>query len=382
MSRSGPLVSIVITNYNYDRFLPEAIDSALAQTHPRIEIVVVDDGSTDGSRKVIARYGDRVKPVLKHNGGMASAMNAGAEAATGETVVFLDADDSLVPSAAATIAPLVRVGVAKIHWPLMEVDGRGKPQGRLVPPQRLDRGNVVARLADEGPNAYLSPPTSGNAWARGCLDRILPIPEREFATHSDTYLNAVAPVYGDVEAVDEPLAYYRIHGRNDFGNLPAAARVQRNLDMYDARCRALAEHLRRRGIQASTRRWKRGNRHYDWMQSVTRSIGLVESVVPTGSTFVLIDEHQWSGDWGESEVVQDRHAVRIPARNGQYAGHPNDDEEAIDALERADSEGADFVVIAEPAFWWLEHYEGFRQHLESRYSRVCDNSAVAIFRRR
>lgn len=62
-----PLVSIIINNYNYGRFLREAIDSALNQTYPHVEVIVVDDGSTDGSQEIITSYGDRVIPVLKEN---------------------------------------------------------------------------------------------------------------------------------------------------------------------------------------------------------------------------------------------------------------------------------------------------------------------------
>ena len=70
--------SIVITNYNYERYLAEAIESALAQRWADIEVVVVDDGSSDGSRGVIERFGDRVIAVFKENGGQGSAFNAGA----------------------------------------------------------------------------------------------------------------------------------------------------------------------------------------------------------------------------------------------------------------------------------------------------------------
>src|SRR5256885_15520885 len=91
--------SIVIDNFNYARFLPAAIDSALAQTLPDTEVVVVDDGSTDDSLDVIACYADRVRPVLKDNGGQTSAFNAGLLAAHGSVVCFLDADDLLEPRA-------------------------------------------------------------------------------------------------------------------------------------------------------------------------------------------------------------------------------------------------------------------------------------------
>jgi glycosyltransferase involved in cell wall biosynthesis len=99
-------VSIVITNYNYAAYLPAAIESALAQSHDNVEIVVVDDGSSDGSREIIARYSAAVMPVLKQNGGQGSAVNAGFAACSGDAVLFLDADDELLPKAAASVARL------------------------------------------------------------------------------------------------------------------------------------------------------------------------------------------------------------------------------------------------------------------------------------
>jgi len=85
-------VDIVVDNFNYGRFLGEAIDSALAQTHPHVGVIVVDDGSTDESRNVLARYDDRIDVVLKENGGQASALNAGLARCSGDAVIFLDAD--------------------------------------------------------------------------------------------------------------------------------------------------------------------------------------------------------------------------------------------------------------------------------------------------
>ena len=93
-----PLVNIIINNYNYGRFLREAIDSALNQTYSNIEVIVVDDGSTDDSREIIAGYGKRIIPVLKKNGGQATAFNEGLKASQGEIICFLDADDWFAPN--------------------------------------------------------------------------------------------------------------------------------------------------------------------------------------------------------------------------------------------------------------------------------------------
>src|SRR3546814_20189571 len=88
------VVSIVIANYNYARFLRRCIDTALGQDHPQVEVVVVDDASSDESAAVIRSYGSRVVPCLKKsNGCHASAFNAGFLATRGDVVFFLDAAD-------------------------------------------------------------------------------------------------------------------------------------------------------------------------------------------------------------------------------------------------------------------------------------------------
>jgi glycosyltransferase involved in cell wall biosynthesis len=91
-------VSIIINNYNYGHFLGAAIDSALAQSYAHTEVVVVDDGSTDDSREVIAGYGDRIRSIMKTNGGQASAFNAGFAASEGDVICLLDSDDFFYPN--------------------------------------------------------------------------------------------------------------------------------------------------------------------------------------------------------------------------------------------------------------------------------------------
>lgn len=209
-----PLVSIIINNFNYERYLAQSIESALSQTHTKTEVVVVDDASSDGSRDVIGRYAGRVVAVLQpRNGGQGAAINAGFRESRGDVVVFLDADDYLYPTAIARVTAAWAPGVSKVQYRLDLVDGAGRKIDVFPPPEvRFDSGDVVPRLLVTG--RYETAVTSGNAFARRVLEQILPVPEADFRISADGYLVTLAPFHGPVVSIDEPLGAYRQHGDN------------------------------------------------------------------------------------------------------------------------------------------------------------------------
>lgn len=213
---SQPLVSIVIDNFNYGRFLPAAIDSALAQSYEYVEVVAVDDGSTDNSREVISSYGDRVSRVFKANGGHASAFNAGFRASHGSIVMFLDADDLLLPNAVEEVVRAWHPGVAKAQFVLAHIDAQGRALGGVVPylPAQMPEGDIRALILDTG--GYIGVPTSGNAFARTVLDRLLPLPEPLWPQSADTSLEIIAPFLGEVISLRKILGCYRIHESNGY----------------------------------------------------------------------------------------------------------------------------------------------------------------------
>src|SRR5215204_3123789 len=92
------LVSVVVPCYNQAVYLVEALESVLAQSYPHFEVIVVDDGSTDDTSEVAARY-PGVRRIRQENRGLSAARNAGLRYSNGECVVFLDADDRLLPDA-------------------------------------------------------------------------------------------------------------------------------------------------------------------------------------------------------------------------------------------------------------------------------------------
>lgn len=121
------LVSVLIPNYNYARFLPEAIESVLLQTYPSVETIVVDDGSTDNSRDLIGAYADRLISIYQPNRGQTSALNAAFERSSGDLICLLDADDIFESEKVArVVAAAQRVPSAHlIHHQMQTVDENG-----------------------------------------------------------------------------------------------------------------------------------------------------------------------------------------------------------------------------------------------------------------
>ncbi len=221
------LVSIIINNYNYDRFLTQAIDSALEQTYIHTEVIVVDDGSTDKSREIIAGYGDLIMPILQPNGKQAAAFNSGFAYSNGDIVIFLDSDDYLFPQAVDRIVSIWDLKLAKVHYRLSVVDSIGESLGYSFPQGTvsLSQGEVWKTILDNG--GYSTTPTSGNALSRHALEKLFPIPD-SYKLTADDYLSYQVPFYGSIAAIEEPLGAYRIHDSNQWAlSKVTAAKFQR-----------------------------------------------------------------------------------------------------------------------------------------------------------
>lgn len=208
-----PLVSILIDNYNYAALLGDAIESALSQSYPHVEVVVVDDGSTDDSRRVIERFGTRIVPVLKANGGQGSAFNAALAASRGEILCFLDSDDVFTPDKVERVVELFErhPEVLWVKNGLAVTDGRLRPVGVSVPTRA--RSRVVRPKA----GTYLESKVrfvvcSAISVRRRAAERFLPIPEARLAEWrycADAYVGFWCAVAGDCYEMRETLGCYR-----------------------------------------------------------------------------------------------------------------------------------------------------------------------------
>jgi glycosyltransferase involved in cell wall biosynthesis len=152
------LVSFIIPNYNHARYVRFAIDSALAQTHPQVEVIVIDDGSTDDSRSILAEYGARIRTIFQTNAGLSAARNAGIRVATGEYIALLDADDMVEAAYAERLvtAVMAQPGAAGAYCGFRCVDQNNHPLARKE-----------TRVVD--PGAFYRTLLNGNHWVPACF---------------------------------------------------------------------------------------------------------------------------------------------------------------------------------------------------------------------
>ncbi len=211
LSQQNPLVSVIIGNYNYGCFLADAIDSVLQQTYRHFELIVVDDGSTDNSRKVIESYQGQLIAIFQPNGGQGEAFNVGIAKAQGDIICFLDADDYYHPDKLSKIVNGFRThpGWVQISHGRISVDQNGNSIG--LGSKTHNQGDVSQLLLRWG--RYSMGITSALAYRRQVLEQVLPIPTMRNEA-ADTYLTAAVPFYGEVGCIDEPLMFYRMHGNN------------------------------------------------------------------------------------------------------------------------------------------------------------------------
>lgn len=208
MNQSSMPVTVLINNYNYGRFLRQAIDSALNQTYPNVEVVVVDDGSTDDSPSILNSYGKRIRPVLQANGGQASAFNAGLAASRGEIICMLDADDFFHPDKVERVIPYSQPGSMLYHRLQIE------PGSGTLPPEIAPHADYYLHAQRYGFVPYMASPTSGLVFRRDLALRLIPLPTEHVRHSADDFIVRGAALLGTVIGIPDVLATYRVHGEN------------------------------------------------------------------------------------------------------------------------------------------------------------------------
>jgi len=213
-----PLISLLTANYNYAHYLSEAIESALAQTYTKFEMIVCDDGSTDESCDVVRRYAQndaRIKLVRKKNGGVSSALNVAYRESKGQIVCLLDADDRFLPEKLEMVVGAFRSnpGSGFLGHRMFLIDAAGNRHG--LKPLFVDHpsgwfGPHVVRHGDFPPGLSFG---SGLCLRREISNSIFPLPEK-FKSGADGVILVLAPLMTPIIGINVPLTDYREHGRN------------------------------------------------------------------------------------------------------------------------------------------------------------------------
>jgi len=248
-----PFVSILIDTYNHERFIDQAVTSVLEQrglSPKEMDVIVVDDGSTDNTAAVVRKFAPRVRYIGKANGGQASAFNAGIPEMRGEICSFLDGDDWWTPNKlCVALEQLERnPDIGAVGHGQYEVYPDGRPNGLVVPERsyQLHLGDVASARLFSYLRGFLG--TSKITIRKTVLDRILPIPE-ELVIEADEFIFTLAAAITQTVVLDQPLFYYRFHTGNLFQFRPGdLSKARRKGTVLAALLRALPPRLRELGI--------------------------------------------------------------------------------------------------------------------------------------
>jgi glycosyltransferase involved in cell wall biosynthesis len=205
----SPRVSITIPTYNCARFLGQAIRSALSQTYTDYEIVVVDDGSTDDTREVLAEFGDRIRYVYQPNGGLSSARNLAVSQARGELIAYLDADDLWYPhrleAGVAFLDAHEECGLVHSDWTMIdETDRVIQPRVNADSGRPFPRGHCTLDLLQR---SHIQVPTVLER--RECFDRVGTFDPRLKTAQDYLHWIRIAMDGMAIGYVPESLALYR-----------------------------------------------------------------------------------------------------------------------------------------------------------------------------
>jgi glycosyltransferase involved in cell wall biosynthesis len=236
-----PLVSVLVSNYNYASYLAETIESVLRQTYPHWELIVCDDGSTDNSVEIVERFAQaeiRIHLIRKTNDGHASGLNAAFREARGEIICLLDSDDLFTPD------KLERVVACCLDSPdcgfvahrVVRVTQARQKQGVWPRSGPLPSGWYGPSLLKGGGIVPFMPPTSGLSLRRELALRLFPLPTKSpLNMCPDQVIMRLGPLVTPIASTAEVLAEQRLHQSNTYGSARmTAASVSREIALARA----------------------------------------------------------------------------------------------------------------------------------------------------
>jgi hypothetical protein len=354
-------VSVVITAFNHAEYVGEALDSVLMQQADfPVEILIGDDGSTDGTREIIAAYAqrhpDRVFPLfpdepMGYEGGL--IFKVLLERARGEYIALLDADDHWLTDdkLGLQVALLEKSDYAFcFHETIVFYEDGSRPA-------RLFSGQDRAARLEDLLGAWNTIATSSVLYRNRGVEEL---PEWLFEiTAVDWALNILNARHGDIGFIDRPMSAYRLHPGGLWSRLGRVRELEEKLETL-AR---VEQYLPSRCLG-----------QLEYARSKLRTMLGVEQSIPTGGAGVLVVN---GGD--DQLLALDGRLTRPLPLDFRAGRNPASSEDAIAEVERARTDGAEYLVIPDAQRWWLEFYDGFAAHLDERHTRVWTDADCTIY---
>ena len=207
-------ISVLIDNYNYEKFLSECIKSVLNQTYQNFEVIIVDDGSRDNSKEIIEEYAKkdtRIKTIFKENGGQASAFNEGIKHCNGEIICFLDSDDKFKPKKLEKVVEASKKGYEYIINDYELIGNTNYDFGPYYPYAGYNQFLVYYL------SFFTGSTTSNISISNNLAKMIFPIKnEKFFRVRADDVIVFGASLMNEMYFIEDELTEYRIHGNNLF----------------------------------------------------------------------------------------------------------------------------------------------------------------------
>ncbi|MGV0106874.1 glycosyltransferase family 2 protein [Nostoc sp. DSM 114160] len=393
-------VSIVIPTYNRSELLKTSLQSALAQDYPDFQVLVLDNASSDDTEAVVCSFADSRITYIRNetNIGMFRNWQRAIEVNSSPYVAILSDDDILLPNfiheSVLALDNHPDAGFSVAQAEIIDTNGvpvhvTGKELSDNFPEGSIDGLEFIHQIADGRKWILLCSAIVFRANALAMVGGI-DAPHSKYMLDLNLYLRMAAQF--DLFFIAKQLAQVRYHLEQDSqinfslgGTGPLGVMAERTdaiaylLKSPRAEDASYRQWLAERLLHISMRRSQFTSElipelNLSWSERLQIAMQEIASVIPIGKRLILVDENQWG-----CEILPQYDALPFLEQDGQYWGAPLNDEIAIRELERMRQAGASFIVIAWPAFWWLDYYSGLRNYLSSNFRRVLDNSRLVVF---
>ncbi|MDZ7953095.1 glycosyltransferase family A protein [Nostoc sp. DedQUE09] len=394
-------VTIAIPTYNRSELLKASLESALAQDYRDYQVLVLDNASEDDTEAVVRSFADpRITYVRNEtNIGIFGNWQLAVELNSSPYLSILSDDDILLPSfiresvLALDNHPNVGFSVAQagfIDISNVRVDVTKTELSDNFPVGAIDGLEFIHQIVDGQKWILRTSAVMFRAYTLAVVGTF-DIPHSKYMLDLNLYLRIAAQF--DIFFIAQELAQVRFHVEQDSQVSFHSPGGTGSLAVVAERTDAIAYLLQSpRAEDASYRQWLAERLLYinmrrseltselipelnlSWSERLQIAMREIAFVIPAGKRLILVDENQWG-----CEILAELDALPFLEHEGQYWGAPLDDEMAIQELERMRQAGASFMIIAWPAFWWLDYYSGLRNYLSSNFRRVLDNSRLVVF---